>query len=370
VLKDLTKQLLASAPLSAEQVGFALEQLLDENLTAELKAGFLIALAQKGETVTEVTAFARALRVRSIQPVLDPKTRSQEILDVCGTGGDRLNTFNISTTVALIAAAAGVTVAKHGNRAITSQAGSADVLEALGMRIDLTPEQAALSLREHHFAFFFAPRYHPAFKHISAARKLCAERGQRTIFNFLGPLLNPVQPTAQLLGVSHPDLCGPMAQALQSLGLRRGMVVCGGVGSKLAVSSSVLDVGAAGADSGAVLYLDELSTLGENIIAEFYQEKGFASSVLPPGLPIQTATLADLKGGDRETNALIVRRILQGAERGPRRDAVLLNAGAALFVAGRTRTIGDGWALAGELIDDGQAQRKLQELIKAFPALG
>src|SRR6185369_13792821 len=171
--------------------------------------------------------------------------------------------------------------AKHGNRAITSQAGSADVLEALGMRIDLTPEQAALSLREHHFAFFFAPRYHPAFKHISAARKLCAERGQRTIFNFLGPLLNPVQPTAQLLGVSHPDLCGPMAQALQSLGLRRGMVVCGGVGSKLAVSSSVLSVGAAGADSAAVLYLDELSTLGENIIAEFYQEKGFASSVLP-----------------------------------------------------------------------------------------
>jgi anthranilate phosphoribosyltransferase len=374
VLKSLTEQLLALTPLSGEQVGFALEQLLDEDLTAEVKAGFLTALAQKGETVIEVTAFARALRARAIQPLLEPKTRSQEILDVCGTGGDRLNTFNISTTVALIAAAAGITVAKHGNRAITSQAGSADVLEALGIRIDLTPEEAVRSLREHQFAFFFAPRYHPTFKHITAARKLCANRGQRTIFNFLGPLLNPVQPTAQLLGVSRPDLCAPMAQALQSLGVRRGMVVCGGVESKVQsphfkveASTRLLHAGADGAASAAVSFLDELSTLGENTIAEFYHDKGFASSVLPPGLPIQPAVLADLKGGDRATNALIVRRILQGTERGPMRDAVLLNAGAALFVAGRTRTIADGWALAGELIDGGQAQRKLAELIDAFP---
>src|SRR5205814_9283212 len=143
-----------------------------------------------------------------------------------GTGGDRLGTFNISTTVALVVAAAGVTVAKHGNRAITSQAGSADVLEALGVKIDLAPDQAARSLRDHHFAFFFAPQYHPAFKHIAPARRLCAERGQRTIFNFLGPLLNPARPTAQLVGVPQPNLCDPLARVLQLLGLRRGLVVC------------------------------------------------------------------------------------------------------------------------------------------------
>ncbi len=351
MLKALTHQLLASAPLTAEQVGVAVEQLIDEHLAAELKAGFLGALAQKGETVEEIAAFARELRARSVQPILDAETRAQEILDVCGTGGDRLNTFNISTTVALIVAAAGVRVAKHGNRAITSQAGSADVLEALGVRIDLNPEEAAQSLREHHFAFFFAPRYHPAFKHIGPARKLCAERGQRTIFNFLGPLLNPVRPTAQLVGVPRPELCGPMAQVLQLLGARRAMVVCGATGPKGEVP-----------DSRASPYLDELSTLGESTVAEFYQDRGFALSMLNPEFLLQPVTLADLRGGDSEANAEIIRRILQGADRGPRRDAVLFNAGAALFVAGQSRTIGDGWPLAAELIGSGKAMQKLEEL--------
>src|SRR5439155_7462405 len=186
-------------------------------------------LASKGETTEEIAAFACELRAKSIKPPLDLETRSREILDVCGTGGDRLNTFNISTTVALICAAAGVTVAKHGNRAITSQAGSADVLEALGIRIDLAPAEAAASLRERHFAFFFAPHYHPAFKQIAPARKLCADRGQRTIFNFLGPLLNPARPSAQLIGVPRPELCEPVARVLESLGPRRGWVGCGEV---------------------------------------------------------------------------------------------------------------------------------------------
>ena len=353
MLKDLTLQLLASAALTEQQVHFAVEQLVDGDLAPELKAGFLAALAQKGETVQEISAFAVELRARSLQPLLHPATRAQEILDVCGTGGDRLNTFNISTTVALIAASAGVTVAKHGNRAITSQAGSADVLEALGIRIDLTPEQIAQSLAEHHFAFFFAPTYHPAFQHIGPARKLCADRGQRTIFNFLGPLLNPIQPTAQLIGVPRPELCEPMARVLQALGVRRGMVVCGAVPSKVA--------GAAG-----MLYLDELSTLGENTVAEFYQGKGFALSVLNPEFPLQPASLADLRGGDRETNAEIIRCLLRGTDLGPKRDAVLLNASAALFVAGKSRTMIDGWALAAELIDSGQAMRKLEELTRAF----
>jgi anthranilate phosphoribosyltransferase len=269
-----------------------------------------------------------------------------------------LNTFNISTTVAFICAAAGVAVAKHGNRAITSQAGSADVLEALGVRIDLTPAQAADSLRERNFAFFFAPHYHPAFKHIGPARKLCAERGQRTIFNFLGPLLNPARPTAQLVGVPRPELCEPLARVLQAMGVRRGMVVSGRVDNAVPQAGASLNPAAA-------VYLDELSTLGENRVAEFYQERGFATSLLANNhFPLQAATLSDLAGSDRAANALIVRRLLRGEDQGPRRDAVLLNAAAALFVASQARSLSDGWDLAAGVIDGGQALRKLEELAR------
>src|SRR6185437_5226136 len=220
----------AGRHLTDEQAHLAVNQIIDENVPAALKADFLCHLALKGETVQEIAAFARALREKAVQPPLDAAWReSHEILDVCGTGGDRLNTFNISTTVAIICAAAGVPVAKHGNRAITSQAGSADVLEALGIQINLAPAEAARSLQERKFAFFFAPSYHPAFKYIGPARKLCADRGQRTIFNFLGPLLNPARPGAQLVGVPRPELCEPLAQVLQSLGAHRGMVVSGKV---------------------------------------------------------------------------------------------------------------------------------------------
>ena len=227
MLEELTQQLADAQPLDDGQIRLAVERLADEKVSADIKADFLTALAKKGETPGEIAAFARALRDKSIVPPLDAETRSREILDVVGTGGDRLGTINISTTAAIICAAAGVTVAKHGNRAVTSQAGSADVLEALGIKIDLSPEEAARSLREHNFAFFFAPNYHPAFKNISPARKLCAERGQRTIFNLLGPLLNPARPSAMLMGVPRPELCEPLAQVLQSLGVRRAMVVCG-----------------------------------------------------------------------------------------------------------------------------------------------
>jgi anthranilate phosphoribosyltransferase len=356
VLEKLTDQLLASGSLTDEQVAVAIGQLIKEGVAAEAKAQFLTALAHKGETAGEIGAFARELRAMAVPPPLDAETRSREILDVCGTGGDRLNTFNISTTVALVAAAAGVTVAKHGNRAMTSQAGSADVLEAIGIKIDLTPEQAAQSMRDHHFAFFFAPNYHPAFKHIGPARKLCAERGQRTIFNFLGPLLNPARPTAQLVGVPSPDLCERMARVLQALGVRRGMVVSGKVEPTLPP----------GPNAAAPVYLDELSTLGSNTVAEFYQDRGFATSVVPLSqFPVQTLTLADLRGSDRVANAEIVRRILSGVERGPKRDAVLLNAGAALFVAGKSKNWSEGWDLAAELIDSGKAEKKLGELIRA-----
>jgi len=349
MLESLTEQLRAAQALSAEQVRAAILALTEEQVPVELKADFLAALSTKGETVEEIAAFARELLERSIPTPLDAETRALEILDVCGTGGDKQNTFNISTTVALLAAAAGVTVAKHGNRAITSQSGSADVLEALGLRIDLGPEEAARSLRKRGFAFFFAPKYHPAFRHIGPARKLCAERGQRTIFNFLGPLLNPARPSAQLVGVPRPELCEPIARVLQSLGVRRAMVVCGSVSG--------------GGPAGGATFLDELSTLGETTVAEFYQDRGFAVSTMETGnFPLQTATLADLRGGDREANAAMVRALLEGRERGPKRDAVLLNAAAALFVAGRTRGISEGWELAAKVIDSGAARAKLAEL--------
>jgi anthranilate phosphoribosyltransferase len=343
VLEKLIQQLVADQLLDDEQVRLAVDRLADETILANLKADFLTAFAKKGETPAEIAAFARALRDKSISAPLDDETRSREILDIVGTGGDRLGTINISTTAAILCAAAGVTVAKHGNRAVTSQAGSADVLEALGIKIDLSPAAAARSLREHNFAFFFAPNYHPAFKNISPARKICAERGQRTIFNLLGPLLNPARPSAMLMGVPRPELCEPLAHVLQTLGVRRAMVVCGKV--------------------SGVGFLDELSTLGENTIAEFYQERGFTvSATLPDQFPLQPATLADLLGGDKIANAKIVREILSGAERGPKRDAVLLNAAAALFIAGKTKSLAEGWDLAGETIDGGKAKSKLAEL--------
>lgn len=316
-------------------------------MSAEVKADFLSELARKGETPAEITAFARELRARAVQPRLDDSLRSGELLDVVGTGGDRLSTFNISTTVALLAAAAGVKVAKHGNRASTSPIGSADVMEALGIPFDQGPEDAVRSLRERGFAFFFAPKYHPCFRYIIPARKLCAARGQSTIFNYLGPLLNPAAPTAALIGVPRPDLCEPLARVLQSLGVRRAMVVCG----------SVRDGG------GATRYLDELSPLGPSTIAEFYQENGLNSSELAAdAFPVQRAVLADLRGGDREVNSRIIRSILKGEERGPKRDAVLLNAAAALFVANRVRSMTEGWDLAAEIIDSGAAWRKFEQL--------
>ena len=344
MLEKLTSQLAGLQPLTAREIYAAVEELIDERVPVAAKADFLTALAHKGETPEEITAFAGALREKSIPPPLDAETRAREILDVVGTGGDRLSTFNISTTVAILCAAAGVTVAKHGNRAVTSAVGSADVVEELGIRVDLSPEDAARALREHGFVFFLAPRFHPAFKHIGPARKLCAERGQRTIFNILGPLLNPARPSAMLVGVPRPELCEPMARALQSLGVRRGMVVCG-----LAEGKN----------------LDELSTLGSSHVAEFYQERGFSISRLSPEMfPRQPATLLDLHGGDKVVNAEIIRRIFRGEERGPKRDAVLLNSAAALFVAGQTKSLAEGWDLAGRIIDSGRANAKLEELTR------
>ena len=342
MLETLTKHLINGESLTAEQVSEVIESLTNETIAPEAKADFLTALATKGETTEEIAAFANELRDKALPVPIDKETRDREMLDVCGTGGDKLGTFNISTTVAIIAAAAGVTVAKHGNRAITSKAGSADVLSALGIPTDLTPEQVATNLKDHNFAFIFAPGYHPAFKNIMPARKLCAEQGQRTVFNFLGPLLNPARPTAQLIGVPNSNLCDPIGRVLQSIGIRRGMVVNGRV------------------DGGS---MDELSTLGENTIAEFYQDRGFTVSTdLPKLFPLQQATLNDLRGGDAEENAITIKAILSGEDRGPRRDAVLLNAAHALFVAAKTNSALEGWDMAASVIEDGTAISKLHDL--------
>ena len=346
MLPQLIQSLDAGNPLATEEFRPIVAALTDETVSAADKAAFLAALATKGETPGEIAGFARELGTLSIRPELPESLRGIDILDVCGTGGDQLNTFNISTTVAILCAAAGVVVAKHGNRAITSQSGSADVLEALGIRIDLSPQEAVDRLAEHGFAFFFAPKFHPAFRHIAPARRLCAERGQRTIFNFLGPLLNPVRPSVQLIGVSRAELCEPIAHVLQELGVRRAMVVSGSV-----------------PDAGQTRSLDELSILGPNRIAEFYHGRALhLSDETFARLPLQAATLADLRGGDRELNAGIIRQILGGEERGPKRDAVLLNAAAALFVAGKSRSMMEGWELAAEVIDSGRAAAKLKQL--------
>jgi anthranilate phosphoribosyltransferase len=325
--------------LTGEQIALAVNELCLESVSFEEKSLFLIALARKGETVEEISAFARELRNRAIEPRIEPRIRDRGIMDVCGTGGDRLGTFNVSTTVSILVAAAGVVMAKHGNRAVTSKLGSADVVDALGIPTNLDPDEAGKSLGEHQFAFLFAPNFHPAFKQIAPARKYCAERGHRTIFNFLGPLLNPARPSFQLVGVPDPALCEPMARVLFNLGIQRGMVVCGA------------------ADQ---VWMDEFSTLGETTMVSFDMSGEFKTSTFAS--PYPKPDIGDLAGGNRDENAMIVRNILTGRDKGPKRDIVLLNAGAALTIAGLCTAMDQGMQLAADLIDSGTAEKKLHQL--------
>lgn len=347
-MNDWFECVVSGQSMTEAQAVAAVRWLLNEGVPIEDRAEFLKAFATKGESADELAFFARELRDLSVAlPVPDDFSSAQVVLDVCGTGGDQLNTFNISTTVALLCSAVGVVVAKHGNRAVTSASGSADVLEALGIPVRLSPGDATEALKRHGFAFLFAPDFHPAFKSIGPVRRYCASQGQRTVFNFLGPLLNPARPTVQLLGVSRPELTLPMAQTLQRLGVRRAMVVSGGVPL----------------DTGGVAYLDELSTLGQSSVAEFHHDNAMCQSTWSPtDLPLTAATLADLRGGNAAQNAEIVRDILFGTIGGPKLEAVLLNAGAALFLAGKARSIAEGWYLAEEAIHSGAARRKLGAL--------
>ncbi len=333
----LTHKLHAGEELTREEVAVAVVGLLDETTSDDLKADFLTALAQKGETAAEIAAFAQELRQRAVDPQL-----VGDLLDIVGTGADMAHTFNISSCVMFIAAAAGARVAKHGNRAVTSRCGSADVLAALGANIELPPAAARRCLEETGLTFFFAPLYHPAFKMIAPVRRKLAERKQRTVFNLLGPLVNPARPSHQLLGVFDRALVVKYAEVLRLLGVKHAMVVHG---------------------DG----LDEFTILGPNHVAELWGNRIEVSEKVfpyrPSDIQISAPTLRHLEGGDPSANAQIVRHILTGADRGPRRDIVLLNAAAALVTAEKTPDFPSGWTLASELIDSGAAWERLETFI-------
>ncbi len=299
-------------------------------------AGLLIGLAMKGERPTELVGLARTMRAQAValsEPVAD-------VFDTCGTGGDRSGTFNISTAAALVVAACGVPVAKHGNRSVSSQCGSADVLEALGVKVTASPGVVERCLRDVGIAFFFAPTFHPAMRHAAQARK---DLGVRTAFNLLGPLTNPAGATRQIVGVPRPELTELIARALVLLGSTRAWVVHGADG------------------------LDELSTTGYTKVSECRNGAVQTFYVHPADYGLAKSSLDALRGGDATQNAHRIREILDGTN-GPTRNIVLLNAGAALFIAGRTDSVRAGIADAASAIDSGEARAVLSRLAKASHA--
>lgn len=336
-MTTLTEQLRAGQDLAADQVEHAVAQLTDAAVTEETKAAFLVALREKSESAAEIAAFARSLLARAVSPDLDAASVSGPMLDVCGTGGDKLDLFNISTAAMFILAAGGVCVVKHGNRAITSKCGGADVLEELGVKIDLPPERLRACVEQHGLGFLFAPLYHPAFKTIAPVRRALAERGIPTVFNLLGPLLNPVQPAYQLVGIFAPVLLPKYAAVLALLGRARAWAVHG---------------------SG----MDELSLCGPSEICEVSAGLCTESRLDPRDLGLSFCQMEELRGGDRAMNARILLAILEGEERGPRRDIVLLNAAAGFVITGRAPDLASGLALGREQIASGRARAKLEVL--------
>lgn len=308
-----------------------MERVMEGEVTPTQLGGFLAALRLKGETVDEIVGGARVMREKSLKV----RFRAPLVMDTCGTGGDGSNTFNISTTVAFVLAAAGIPVAKHGNRAMSSRCGSADVLEALGIKVDLPPERVAQCLETAGIGFMYAPVYHHSMKHAAGPRR---ELGFRTIFNMLGPLTNPAGANCQLLGVYHPDLTAVFARVLQRLGSHRAMVVHGAGG------------------------MDELSLDGDNHVSMLRDGRIDTFKVSASEVGLEPAANQELKGGDARQNAAIIENILNGSEKGPKLDAVLLNAAAGLFISGKARDMKDGVKLARGLIEDGSAHGKLQEL--------
>ena len=318
--------------LSAAEAEAAMQTILSGESTQPQIAAFLTALRMKGETVDELAGFARAMR-RMAAPVVTG-LNGAALIDTCGTGGDRSDTFNISTVAAFVVAGAGVHVAKHGNRSISSRCGSADLLDAMGIRLALTPEQSARAIREVGIGFLFAPAVHTAMRHAHPVR---VELRMRTVFNLLGPLTNPAGATAQLVGAPSEQAAELMAGALASLGLRRGFVVHGSDG------------------------LDEITTTGPTLAFEIRDGQVERRTLEPADFGVPTAAPEVLKGGDPKLNLEIAYGVLGGAP-GPQRDIVLANAAAALVAAGQVDVFLEGVAVAAVSIDSGAARRKVEAL--------
>ena len=336
----------AGADLKADQAMVVAELLIRPDVSAESKRECLLALARKGETATEVAAFAQAFRAHAVDPGVEEW--ASRAIDVCGTGGDGSGTFNISTAVSFVVAAAGVPVFKHGNRSITSKCGSADLLEALGIRLDAPHDVLRESLRELNFCFFFAPAYHPAFKEIMPVRRALADQGQRTIFNLLGPLINPGRPAHQLLGVFSQEWVQPLADALGNIGLSAGVVAHGRP------------------EAGRAL--DELSCAGENFVAGFGRLASIHQTLSPHDAGLSACEFADLAGGEVAENITVMHALLSGdagAVPTGLRDSVLFNAGVALWVAGVATDVAAGVAQASDTLQSGAVAAWL-ERVRAF----
>lgn len=332
MIKQALQTVIGGGVLSSELAEEAMSQIMAGEATDAQIAGLLTALRMRGETVEEITGFARAMRSYATQV----KSHLQGLVDTCGTGGDGADTFNISTTASFVAAAAGVVIAKHGNRSVSSKSGSADVLQALGVNVDLTPLQAAACLEQVGISFLFAQIYHQAMKHAIGARR---ELGFRTVFNVLGPLTNPAGATRQVIGTFHADLVGKMAHVLAELGTEHALIVHGEDG------------------------LDEITVTGPTKIAEVRNnrvERVF--TITPEEVGLSRYEKEELRGGDAKENAQITREVLQG-KRGAARDIVLINAAATLYVAGRAGSIAAGVQLAADAIDSGHALAKLEQLV-------
>ena len=328
--------------LSRAQAREVMAEVLSGQCTDAQIAAFLVALSMKGETVEEIVGFAEAIRAAAVPLSLHRNstvdvsgTERDALVDTCGTGGDTSGTFNISTATAFVVAGAGVRVAKHGNRSVSSKCGSADVMEALGVKITLAPDRLAACLEQIGIAFLFAPAIHSAMKHVQAARR---ELKLRTVFNLLGPLTNPARASAQVVGVYSAELVEKLAEALSMLGVRRALVVHGADG------------------------LDEITITGPTRVAEVREAQVHSYEVTPEEFGMRSAPIESIYGGDAKDNAEIIRSILDGAD-SPRRDVVLLNAAATLVAAGRVDHLREGVPLAAKSIDSGAAKKKLEALI-------
>ncbi|MHC1599511.1 MAG: anthranilate phosphoribosyltransferase [Candidatus Methanospirareceae archaeon] len=333
MIKEAIPKVVEGEDLESEEARLVMEEIMSGSVTSAQIAAFLTALSMKGETVEEIVSFARTmLRYASvISPHVDGA-----MIDTCGTGGDRIKTFNISTVSAFVAAGAGIIIAKHGNRAVSSKAGSADVLEALGLNIMLEPEQVCECIEKVGMGFMFAPIFHPAMKYASGPRR---EIGIRTVFNILGPLANPAKVQAQVIGVYDASLVEKIANVLAGLGVRHAIVAHGLDG------------------------LDELSPIGETKIAELKDGKILTYSVAPEDFGLESVKVREIEGGNADENARVTIDILKG-RKGARRNAVLMNAAAAMVVGGLTANLKDGFELAAVSIDSGEAYRKFEDLIR------